>query len=56
MQVGAGQAYVECEAMKMIMQLKTTEAGNIRHNLQVSCIRRPEDMRRGLDIAKINED
>jgi biotin carboxyl carrier protein len=36
MQVGAGVAFVECEAMKMIMQLKTTEAGVIRHNMQVA--------------------
>ena len=34
-QVGPGVAFVECEAMKMIMQLKTTEAGTIRHRLQV---------------------
>jgi len=37
-EVGPGVAFVECEAMKMIMQLKTTEAGTIRHRLQPGSI------------------
>jgi hypothetical protein len=37
-EVGANQPYVECEAMKMIMQLRTTEAGKIKNSMQPGSI------------------
>ena len=37
-EVPAGTPFVECEAMKMIMQLRTTEAGTIKHNLSPGSI------------------
>jgi hypothetical protein len=37
-EVGANQPYVECEAMKMIMQLRTTEAGKIKNAMQTGSI------------------
>mmetsp|Transcript_23591 Transcript_23591/g.76855 ORF Transcript_23591/g.76855 Transcript_23591/m.76855 type:complete len:2137 (+) Transcript_23591:142-6552(+) len=48
--VEAGVPYVECEAMKMIMQLRTTEAGNIKHELQAGSIISAGDLIASLDL------
>lgn len=49
-EVDAGTPFVECEAMKMIMQLKTTEAGKIQHNLSPGSIINAGDLLATVDL------
>jgi len=49
-EVGAGMPFVECEAMKMIMQLKTTEAGKVSHALAPGSIINAGDLLANVEL------
>jgi len=48
--VETGQAYVEVEAMKMIMPIKATESGKITHNLSPGSVISAGDMLASLEL------
>jgi len=50
-EVGAGQPYVECEAMKMIMQLRTTQEGKVTQNLSPGSIINAGDLIASMELT-----